>query len=269
MSALLTGKVRDFAVKRRFVDDARSVRNVHRQSVPRMGGIAFVSSWLMATALMLALSPTLREAFWIRRPRSIVFLFGAFAATALGVIDDVRGLRARYKLAAQAAIGLLLCAAGFTVHDIQLPGGILVPLGYFAVPLTVLWIAGVMNAMNLIDGLDGLAAGIVAIGGAALFLYDDRLFKRGFLPIGNVGPLVACIAVGVCLGFLPWNFHWRVYRYFYWHVRRYFTWYLYRQGHIRIQCEVHAPLRVNRSDGVTAVYEAVSDHAHYSEGEAA
>ena len=200
MSALLTGKVRDFAVKRRFVDDARSVRNVHRQSVPRMGGIAFVSSWLMATALMLALSPTLREAFWIRRPRSIVFLFGALAATALGVIDDVRGLRARYKLAAQAAIGLLLCAAGLTVHDIQLPGGILIPLGYLAVPLTVLWISGVMNAMNLIDGLDGLAAGVAAIALATMFVVA--------LMVGN--PLLAVYSAalfGALLGFLIYNFN--------------------------------------------------------------
>jgi UDP-GlcNAc:undecaprenyl-phosphate/decaprenyl-phosphate GlcNAc-1-phosphate transferase len=63
------------------------------------------------------------------------------------------------------------------------------------------------NAINLIDGLDGLAAGIVAIAGTALFLYADRLFHRGFLEGSNIGPLVCVIAVGVCLGFLPWNFN--------------------------------------------------------------
>jgi len=63
------------------------------------------------------------------------------------------------------------------------------------------------NAVNLIDGLDGLAVGIVAIGGGALFLFADRLFKQNYIDGTNIGPLVAIIAVGVCLGFLPFNWH--------------------------------------------------------------
>ena len=63
------------------------------------------------------------------------------------------------------------------------------------------------NAINLIDGLDGLAAGIVIIAGTALFLYSDRLFKDGFLEGSNIAPLVAVIAVGICIGFLPYNFN--------------------------------------------------------------
>jgi UDP-GlcNAc:undecaprenyl-phosphate GlcNAc-1-phosphate transferase len=63
------------------------------------------------------------------------------------------------------------------------------------------------NAINLIDGLDGLAAGIVAIAGVALFLFADRLFNKGFIGGSNIGPLVCVVAVGVCLGFLPWNFN--------------------------------------------------------------
>jgi UDP-GlcNAc:undecaprenyl-phosphate GlcNAc-1-phosphate transferase len=63
------------------------------------------------------------------------------------------------------------------------------------------------NAINLIDGLDGLAAGIVIIAGTALFLYSDRLLKDGFLEGSNIAPLVAVIAVGICIGFLPFNFN--------------------------------------------------------------
>ena len=73
--------------------------------------------------------------------------------------------------------------------------------------VTVLWVVLMSNAINLIDGLDGLAAGIVAIGGGALFLFADRLFKQGFIDGTNIGPLVAIIAVGVCLGFLPFNWN--------------------------------------------------------------
>ena len=73
--------------------------------------------------------------------------------------------------------------------------------------VTVIVVVVFANAINLIDGLDGLAAGIVIIAGTALFLYSDRLFKGGFLEGGNIAPLVAVIAVGICVGFLPYNFN--------------------------------------------------------------
>jgi UDP-GlcNAc:undecaprenyl-phosphate GlcNAc-1-phosphate transferase len=73
--------------------------------------------------------------------------------------------------------------------------------------VTVIWVAAIANAVNLIDGLDGLAAGIVAIAAAAFFLYSDRLFKAHLLRPDSVGPLLAIICLGMCLGFLPHNFH--------------------------------------------------------------
>jgi UDP-GlcNAc:undecaprenyl-phosphate GlcNAc-1-phosphate transferase len=73
--------------------------------------------------------------------------------------------------------------------------------------LTVVGVVILANAMNLIDGLDGLAAGIAAIAGLALFLYADRLFKAGLLEGSNIGPLVAIIVVGMSVGFLPHNFN--------------------------------------------------------------
>ena len=73
--------------------------------------------------------------------------------------------------------------------------------------VTVLWVVLMAKAINLIDGLDGLAAGIVAIGGGALFLFADQLFDAGRLEGSNIAPLIAIIAVGMCLGFLPFNLH--------------------------------------------------------------
>jgi UDP-GlcNAc:undecaprenyl-phosphate GlcNAc-1-phosphate transferase len=88
-----------------------------------------------------------------------------------------------------------------------------VPLAGFVVltpgvtPLiTALWVIAITNAINFIDGLDGLAAGVVAIAGGAMAVYGLRLMELGTLPVDNIGPLVACIACGVCLGFLPFNF---------------------------------------------------------------
>ena len=71
----------------------------------------------------------------------------------------------------------------------------------------MLWVVGMANAINFIDGLDGLAAGIVAIAAGSFFLYGVRLDHVGVLGPGNIGPLLAIITVGVCLGFLPYNFH--------------------------------------------------------------
>ena len=73
--------------------------------------------------------------------------------------------------------------------------------------VTALWVVLMTNAINLIDGLDGLAAGIVAIAGFALFLFADQLFDAGRLDGANIAPLIAIIAVGVCLGFLPMNWN--------------------------------------------------------------
>jgi UDP-GlcNAc:undecaprenyl-phosphate GlcNAc-1-phosphate transferase len=72
--------------------------------------------------------------------------------------------------------------------------------------LTVLWVAGMANAINFIDGLDGLAAGITAIAAGSFFLYSMRLDDVGVLASGNIGPLIAIITLAVCLGFLPFNF---------------------------------------------------------------
>jgi UDP-GlcNAc:undecaprenyl-phosphate/decaprenyl-phosphate GlcNAc-1-phosphate transferase len=73
--------------------------------------------------------------------------------------------------------------------------------------LSVLWVLGMTNAINLIDGLDGLAGGIVAIAAGTFFLYAMQLGHEGVLPDGNIGPLIAILVLGMCLGFLPWNVH--------------------------------------------------------------
>src|SRR5258707_14309483 len=85
--------------------------------------------------------------------------------------------------------------------------GVLVLSPDLAPLVTAAWVVLLTNAVNLIDGLDGLAAGIVAIAGSALFLFADRLFKQNFIDGTNIGPLFAIIAVGVCLGFLPFNWN--------------------------------------------------------------
>src|SRR4051812_42060243 len=200
LSALFTPAVRDFALRRRFVDDARSARNVHTKATPRLGGVAFVGAWLLVVVALFALDAPLRHVFYTKGARAMSFGIGAVAIAALGLVDDLRGLRARYKLAVQVGIALMLCACGFTVHEIQLPGHLILPLGHFAVPLTVLWIAGTMNAMNLVDGLDGLAGGVSLIALAAAFIFG---VVQGHILLAVYSAALA----GAVLGFLLYNFN--------------------------------------------------------------
>jgi UDP-GlcNAc:undecaprenyl-phosphate/decaprenyl-phosphate GlcNAc-1-phosphate transferase len=113
--------------------------------------------------------------------------------------------------------GIVLSIAGATMQFFRLPFLGYVTLGADFVPLvTVIWLLVMSNAINLIDGLDGLAAGIVAIASGTFFLYGHRLDTQGLLngitTVGvagsaNIGPLVAIIVLGICLGFLPHNFN--------------------------------------------------------------
>src|SRR5207302_4429928 len=130
----------------------------------------------------------------------------------VGSVDDLwerkGGVSPPAKVAGMVLSGSVLSLLGVTMLYFRVPFARYdyVVLSADLAPLvTVLTVVVMANAINLIDGLDGLAAGIVAIAGFAFFLYADRLFKAGLLEGSNIAPLVAIIAVGVCVGFLPHN----------------------------------------------------------------
>jgi UDP-GlcNAc:undecaprenyl-phosphate GlcNAc-1-phosphate transferase len=104
---------------------------------------------------------------------------------------------------------MVLVFLGVTMYYFKLPfDSSIITLSPAILPLvTAIWVVGIANAVNLIDGLDGLAAGIVGIASAALCVYGLRLEHLGDLGPDNLGPLVAAISFGVCVGFLPHNFH--------------------------------------------------------------
>ena len=118
----------------------------------------------------------------------------------VGALDDLRDVSPPAKVAGQVFSASLLAMYGVTMFHVQVPFNLFgtdvwVPGADYAPLITVLWVVLMANAINLIDGLDGLAAGIVAIGGTALFLFADRLFNNGFLEGSNIGPLV-CVDRG-------------------------------------------------------------------------
>ncbi len=135
-------------------------------------------------------------------------VLAAGAMFAVGLIDDVRDMSAPAKMAGQVLAASILYFSGVTMYEFKIPLAGFFVLTPGIVPLiTAVWVIALTNAVNLIDGLDGLAAGVVAIGGGALAIYGIRLMGLGLLPSDNIGPLVAVVACGICLGFLPFNFN--------------------------------------------------------------
>ena len=123
-------------------------------------------------------------------------VLAAGAMFAVGLIDDVRDMSAPAKMAGQVLAASILYFSGVTMYELKIPLAGFFVLTPGIVPLiTAAWVIALTNAVNLIDGLDGLAAGVVAIGGGALAIYGIRLQGLGLLPNDNIGPLVAVVGL--------------------------------------------------------------------------
>lgn len=181
-------------------------RRIHTRPTPTLGGLAMFGGFLAGLGTA-ALIGAFDDVF---SSRSTVI--GVTVATAVmlvgGAIDDLREVSAPAKLAGMILAGSVLTVAGVTIVNVPIPFvGFTVLAPDLAVVASVIWVVVMANAVNLVDGLDGLAAGIVTIAAAAFLVYSLRLERLGSIDAGNIGPLVAAIVIGMCLGFLPWNFH--------------------------------------------------------------
>jgi UDP-GlcNAc:undecaprenyl-phosphate GlcNAc-1-phosphate transferase len=151
--------------------------------------------------------PTLRNII-LSSHEMIGVLLAAGVIFVVGVLDDFREMSAPAKVAGQFLAASILYFSGATMYQLKLPFAGFVVLGPSILPIiTAVWVFALSNAVNLIDGLDGLAGGIVAIASGTLCLYGLRLEDLGLLPSNNVGPLIAALTCGICLGFLRDNFH--------------------------------------------------------------
>ncbi len=189
--------------------DQPSDRKVHPRATPTMGGIAMFAGFLVGLALSRFLPFFSQMNHGSAEP--LAALVACTAMVGLGAIDDKRGTSALAKLTAQVFIAGLLILLGVQFVYFWLPGaGIVSVSADLAVLLTILWTALVVNAVNLVDGLDGLAAGMVAIAAAAFFVYMVRtpsIFQVPGVVAPSAAALLSVITVGICVGFLPWNFH--------------------------------------------------------------
>ncbi len=180
--------------------DLPGVRRVHSTPVPRLGGLAIAAAMLGMTFCVLLLDNVIGEAFRNRQTQLIALLGGAVFLLVVGLIDDVRGVRARTKLLSQLAAAAVVCSFGIRINSIAVEGLFTLRFGWLAWPITIFWIAGVINAVNLIDGLDGLTAGISAIacGVVAVFAVHSGQPLMAVLMLAMLGSLS---------GFLFYNFN--------------------------------------------------------------
>jgi UDP-GlcNAc:undecaprenyl-phosphate GlcNAc-1-phosphate transferase len=185
-SLLLVPPTVRLARARNLLDTPGAARRLHSEAVPRLGGIAVWLGCAAGIGLASLLGLSLGE---MSVARSAGLFTGLLLMIVTGLVDDVRGLRAGTKFGAQCLAALLVIAVGFRIDAIALPAGAPISLGWLSVPLTLLWLVGVTNAFNIIDGLDGLASGValIALGAFAVaaVLLDNAWTLLVMLPLAG------------------------------------------------------------------------------------
>jgi len=180
--------------------DAPDARKIHVSSVPRIGGVAIFLAMMGLTIPVLLLGNRVGEAFRSIQPQVIALLAAGTAVFLVGFVDDLYRLRPATKLIAQVLAATVVCAFGIRIDSVVLRGGFSLEFGWYAWPLTMLWIVGLTNAVNFIDGLDGLAAGISTVACAVIAVLA--------LTNGQVVMAVLMLALlGGLTGFLCFNFN--------------------------------------------------------------
>jgi UDP-GlcNAc:undecaprenyl-phosphate/decaprenyl-phosphate GlcNAc-1-phosphate transferase len=186
--------------RKRNIFDAHDERKIHSGNIPRLGGLAIYLGFLVGFCIAAFIIGRLYPSFAI--PSVFWIIFGAgFGFHVLGLVDDLRGgLRARFKFLIQFLLAVVVVAAGYSFRVLELPfAPYRLELGFFGPVITVFWIVGLSNALNLIDGMDGLAGGIAMIGTAVWALF--------FFKTGQTFPaLVTFVLCGAIGGFLFYNF---------------------------------------------------------------
>lgn len=187
---LLVPQVRRFAVEWRLGDKPNG-RKLHPRAIPHLGGVAIFAGFFLALLVLLATPYGMPQA-----SRLLALLPGLLVVFGLGLVDDLRGLRASVKLTYQVVGAVCIVAMGAGLWR----GALSDPFAAVGICMSLLWYVGVCNSVNLIDGLDGLAAGLAVIAAAA--------FLGVGLRFGDAAvTLVALSLIGALLAFLRFNFH--------------------------------------------------------------
>src|SRR5829696_7448451 len=198
-SLVLTPVVRRLAQRLGWMDIPKDERRLHELPIPRVGGVAVFISVVFPLSLLLLVNNLVTASLGSYSRQTIAVLASCTLVFLFGVFDDRVGVSPKWKFAAQAAAGTLLYFLGGQIHAVNVPvfGAVeLPPLVSFA--LTLVWVVGISNAFNLIDGLDGLASGASLF--AALVMLVVSFFMGHTLAI-----VIALALAGALIGFLRYN----------------------------------------------------------------
>ena len=200
-SLVLTPTVRRLCERWGLLDEPLDERRTHKKSVPRLGGVAIFLSVLIALSVLPFVHNMLTRNLGAVRGKFLVVLVPAAFVFLFGVYDDVRGSKAPLKFLVQGLAGALLYTLGGRIEVLSVPflGSVELPMAVGLV-LTILWTVGITNAFNLIDGMDGLAAGAGLFAAFVMIIVSFPLYN----------PLVTVMALalaGALIGFLRYNFN--------------------------------------------------------------
>jgi UDP-GlcNAc:undecaprenyl-phosphate GlcNAc-1-phosphate transferase len=193
-SLVLVPVVRHYALKADLLD-APGERKIHSQPIPRLGGVAIFVSFLVALGCLGALGQ-LTDLIFTRG--NLGLIAGGTLMFLLGLLDDLVNLSPYVKLAGQFLASIVAFGMGVSVEALDLPGSMLLVLNALSFPVTVLWLVGISNAVNFIDGIDGLAGGVGVL--SSLTMVVVALFTGQ-----PQAALLAALLAGACLGFLIYN----------------------------------------------------------------
>jgi UDP-GlcNAc:undecaprenyl-phosphate/decaprenyl-phosphate GlcNAc-1-phosphate transferase len=199
ISAALTPAVRRIAIAAGALDEAGG-RRVHTGRIPRLGGLAVALAFFVPLFALFLMDSSLGRLFFEDKRRFVGLGVGSVVVLGLGVWDDLRGTRARQKLLFQCLAAFIAWWGGYGIDAVALPYVGVVYFGWLSLPMTIFWFVGVINALNLIDGLDGLAAGI------AFFACITNLVV-GTMNDSVLVMLLSAALGGGLLGFLMYNFN--------------------------------------------------------------
>jgi len=191
ISYFATPIVKNLAYKVGAIDVPKDERRMHKTPIPRLGGLAIFIAFLFAVILFADID---------RQMQGI--LLGAVMIVVLGVLDDIMTLKALPKFLVQIAAAAVVVYHGVSIQFLSNPNVFsdvsYINLGWLSVPVTIIWIVAITNAVNFIDGLDGLAVGVSAISTASLLVIALMVAEM------NVSIVLAAL-LGACIGFIPYN----------------------------------------------------------------
>lgn len=193
VSFAATPLVKALSVKVGAVDVPKDNRRMHDHPIPRMGGLAIFLGFMFAVLLLVPLDAAKQG-----------MLLGAVIIVVLGIFDDIYALSAKLKFVVQIGAALVAVLAGNRIEVLSNPNifsaNPVWQLGVLSFPVTIIWIVAVTNAVNLIDGLDGLACGVSTISSATMLIIALLVSEV------DVAVMMGALA-GACIGFLPYNFN--------------------------------------------------------------